>query len=113
MATTRPQPAGFALLRISIRRHATSYFSVLVVVIALNVAIGGLGWAFWPLYGWGVLLALHYFYTKSVNVPDEWVDERAEEMRLRSYDLDHIRNIQERVGSRHPSVINPEERDSQ
>ena len=96
--------------RLSFRRHATAYFLAVVVFVPVSI-LADLGIAFWPLSAWGVALALHFFYDRSVNVDEEWVEERADEMRLRSYDLSHIQNIEERVASADQSVQTPEQRE--
>jgi hypothetical protein len=61
----------------------------------------------WP----PILLAVHFFFTKSACVDDRWVEEREDDLRMRSYDLSHIADLEERIASRHPSVHTPEERE--
>ena len=68
-------------------------------------------WLFWFLFVWGIGLALHFFYVRSVDVDEQWVNERMGDVRYRSYDLSHIEDIKERVEGRDPSVRTSDERD--
>ena len=37
---------------------------------------------------------------RAIHVDEAWVDERADELRMKSYDFDHMRSIQERSDER-------------
>jgi len=63
---------------------------------AANAFVGERWWAFWPLVAWTVVLAVHYLIYKSRRVSDRWVEERAEELRSKSYDRAHIDSIEKR-----------------
>ncbi|MGH8742512.1 MAG: 2TM domain-containing protein, partial [Burkholderiales bacterium] len=65
---------------------------------AVNGYMGAPWWAVWPLVLWGLLVVLHFLYHRATSVDDAWVDERALDLRSRSYDLGHIDDIR-----RHPS----------
>ena len=82
------------------RRHLWAYFGVNGALLAVNIATGGGWWSFWPMFAWGVPLSIHFFYFKSVTVEDDWVQERADDLKLRSYDLGHIEDIRTRVEER-------------
>lgn len=56
----------------------------------MNWAFGGRWWSFWPLAAWGVVLAVHYLVRKSRTVDEAWADERAADLRSKSYDASHI-----------------------
>ena len=58
---------------------------------------------------WGLVFALHFFYYKSVTIDEAWVEERTDDMRLRSYDLSHISDIEDRV-EQHDASVSPAER---
>ncbi len=90
-------------------RHRRAYAGVMAVLIAANIAIGGGWWSFWPMCAWGLVFSLHFFYYKSVTVDEAWVEERTDDMRLRSYDLSHISDIEDRVEQRDTSVCPPSE----
>lgn len=93
------------------RWHATSYGIVIGGLIVVNIIVGGGWWSFWPMCGWGMFLALHFFYFKSVTVDEQWAQLRTDDLKLRSYDLGHIEDIAERVQERDASVRPSDERD--
>ena len=62
----------------------------------LNLQIGNIWWAFWPLLASGFLLALHYLAYKSFTLDEAWVDERTQELNLKSYDRSHIEDLKSR-----------------
>ena len=106
----RDEPARTALIRRLFRWHLLAYGGVMGVLIVVNFIIGGGWWSFWPICAWGLLLAFHFFYYKSMTVDEAWVQERTDDMRLRSYDLSHIHDIEDRVERRDASVRPADER---
>lgn len=101
-----------ALITRLYRWHLSGYCVVMGALVVVNIFVGGGWWSFWPMAAWGLLLAFHFFYYKSVTVDDRWVEERTDDLRLRSYDLSHIKDIEDRVDSGDSSVSPPSERDS-
>lgn len=93
------------------RWHATAYGVLMGVLVAVNIYVGGGWWSFWPMCGWGLALALHFFYYKSVTVDEEWAEARTDDLKLRSYDLSHIQDIAERVDEGDASVRPPSQRE--
>ncbi len=93
------------------RIHATLFGVIIGGLTIWNIIEGERWWSFWPTVGWGTVLAVHFFFTKSACIDDRWVEEREDELRMRSYDLSHIADLEERIASRHPSVHTPEERE--
>jgi 2TM domain len=82
-----------ARARDAFRRHAVLF---VIGSIALNVAnyyVGTGWWAFWPLAAWGALFMIHYLRYKAATVDERWVDARVADLRIKSYDRDHIENI--------------------
>ncbi|NJO33224.1 MAG: 2TM domain-containing protein [Rhodospirillales bacterium] len=78
-------------------RWHVGFFVVLNTGFALlNLKIGNTWWAFWPLLASGFLLALHYLGYKSFTLDDAWVDERTQELNLKSYDRSHIEDLKSR-----------------
>ena len=78
-------------------RHRISYVVVIGTAFAINVlTFSGKLWVFWPAFAWGLALLVHYCIVRSIHVEDAWVDERAEDLRMNSYDFDHIHTIQDR-----------------
>jgi hypothetical protein len=92
------------------RWHAWAYGVLMGGLAAVNIYVGGGWWSFWPMCGWGLILALHFFYYKSVTVDEEWAQERTDDLKLRSYDLSHIQDIGERVDEGDASVSPPSQR---
>lgn len=80
-------------------------------LLVANLVIGGRWWSFWPMIGWGMVLAVHFFIVKSLLVDESWVAERSHELRDKSYDFGHIEDIKQRVATRDPSVRPADERD--
>ncbi len=94
------------------RWHLLAYGVIIGVLTVANIVIGGGWWSFWPMCAWGLALAFHFFYYKSVTVDESWVQERTDDMRLRSVDLSHILDIEDRVSRQDASVHPPTERKS-
>lgn len=93
------------------RWHLFAYAGVMGALIVANIIIGGGWWSFWPICAWGLALAFHFLYYKSVTIDEAWVQERTDDMRLRSYDLSHIHDIEDRVEQRDASVRPSDERE--
>ena len=91
------------------RLHRHIFATAMVALIVINVVVGGGWWSFWPMCVWGLAFSLHFFYYKSVTIDEAWVQERTDDMRLRSYDLSHISDIEDRVEQRDSSVVPPSE----
>jgi hypothetical protein len=92
-----PPPAvwGGWLVR-SFRRHAWGFAALNLVLTAINIATGPPWWALWPLLATGIALGLHYIVSRAFTVDERWVEERAHELNLKSYDRSHIESIRER-----------------
>jgi hypothetical protein len=101
-----------ALVKRLFRWHLLAYCGLIGALTVVNIIVGGGWWSFWPTCAWGLVLAFHFFYFKSVTVDDMWVQERTDDLRFRSYDLSHIRDIEDRVDSGDSSVRPPSERDT-
>ncbi len=99
-----------ALVKRLFRRHLLAYSVIIGALTTANIVIGGGWWSFWPTCAWGIGLAFHFFYYKSITVDEAWVQERTDDMRLRSVDLSHIRDIEDRVSRQDASVHPPTER---
>ena len=79
------------------RTHLRLYVVVCGALTLVNLFTGDGWWSFTPVCGWGSLLAVHYFYVRAVNANDDWVHDRTEDLKVRSYDLGHITDLEERV----------------
>ena len=78
------------------RLHLGTFVVVNLALHAANWLAGGDWWAFWPLAAWGLVLGVHYLIDKSRRVDQRWVQERADDLRSKSYDASHMRSIAER-----------------
>jgi hypothetical protein len=76
-----------------------AFLALNVTLGLINVAIGGGWWAFWPLIATGLMLAFHFFLYKAMAVDEQWVEERAQELNLKSYDRSHIEDLKARYGA--------------
>lgn len=93
------------------RPHISAFAIVVGLAIALNNMFDlGLP-LFWPIAFWSTVLAVHYFIASCHDVDERWIQERVDNMRVRSYDFDHIRDIRERIKRRDDTVVHYEERD--
>ncbi len=79
-----------------LRRHVLAYAAVTGASFLIDLLTPGSWWFLWPTFGWGVAVAAHWLYVKSVNVDDVWVQRRTEDIRLQAYDLGHIEDIAKR-----------------
>ena len=93
------------------RTHLLLYLVVCGGLTLVNLWTGAGWWSFAPVYGWAVLLAVHYFYVRAANVDDDWVRDRTEDLKVRSYDLGHIADLEERIDRGDASVQPGVERD--
>lgn len=80
------------------RVHRLSSGALNALLLAVNVAVGGGWWSFWPMLVSAAALGLHYLLHKAVTVDEHWAAERTEELHLKSYDRGHIQSIAERGG---------------
>ncbi|NJN40282.1 MAG: 2TM domain-containing protein [Gammaproteobacteria bacterium] len=83
----------FARARRAYRRHLALFIGVNVALQVVNFFVGTGWWAFWPLAAWGVVFMVHFLRYKVQTVDEGWVDARAAELRIKSYDRGHIDNI--------------------
>jgi hypothetical protein len=86
-----PDPAARAL-----RVHARLYLAAMAALLLIDLLVSGASWFYWPALVWGTVLGGHYLYVRSTGVDDGWVQRRTDDIRYKSYDLQHIRDIEER-----------------
>ena len=82
--------------RQAFRLHAALFLFGNAALSIGNWLGGGHWWAFWPLAGWGLVLGVHFLIYKARRVSDQWAEERAADVRSKSYDESHIDSIQTR-----------------
>lgn len=76
-----------------------------------NIIDGAPWWALWPSLVWGAVLTIHVCIVRSITVDEEWVDQRAAELREHSYDFGHMRDVEHRIVESDFSVVPREERE--
>jgi hypothetical protein len=81
----------------TLRWHLLAFVAVNATLTAANVALEGGWWAFWPLLISAAVLSVHYLFCKALIVSDGWVDERVEELNIKSYDRAHIEELKTRL----------------
>lgn len=110
-APAPPQEVGTSTLAVAGGRLVHAFPWHLRVFLAMNVALtvvnavtGGYWWALWPLLATGFLLGVHYLFYKAVAVDERWVEERVEELNLKSYDRSHIEDLKVRYDGESPTA---------
>jgi|GEM_PF-689352 len=75
--------------------HLTAYSTAVVALFISDLMTPGPLWFHWPAMVWGVVMGAHFLYCKSLQLAhdEEWADSRVEDIRMKSYDLGHIRAI--------------------
>ena len=79
-----------------LRRHILAYAAVTGALFLIDLLTPGSWWFLWPTFGWGVAVAAHWLYVKSVHIDDDWAQRRTEDIRLQAHDLGHIEDIEKR-----------------
>lgn len=82
------------------RIHLLSYASINGLIFLIDLATPGSWWFVWPMLGWGIALAAHWLYVRSVNVDDQWADRRTEDLRLQALDWSHMADMEKQFGAK-------------
>ncbi len=96
--------------RFLFRLHALLYILSSAALLSSKFLFGTDWPLFWALFAWSLLVAVHYFIAGAFDIDEDWANDKIFELKGRSYDFDHIRNIEQRVIERDPSVTHPVER---
>ena len=86
--------------RQGLRIHLLAYASIIGLFFLIDLLTPGSWWFVWPLLGWGIALAAHWLYVKSVNIDDAWADRRTEDLRLQALDWSHMVEMEKRFAAR-------------
>lgn len=89
-------------------RHFLIFLAACVGLLAVAIATGW-RWLYWVPLLWGIPLLIHYLVYKTHTVDERWVEERTEELHLKSYDRDHIDRIRARQAE---GAAKPADRDA-
>ncbi len=82
--------------RQGLRIHLLSYASINGLFFLIDLLTPGSWWFVWPMLAWGIALAAHWLYVKSVNVDDAWADRRTEDLRSQALDWSHMADMEKR-----------------
>ena len=82
-----------------LKLHQRTYVGSMIGLHLLNLVVGEGWWAFWPLLLWSVVYFFHLCLVRATHVDEDWVDERTDDLRLKSYDLGHIDDIDRRYNT--------------
>ena len=110
LASPPGRPPLHTLLLRQMFFHQLLFVLVVGSLNLYNYVQGAPWWALWPSMIWGVVLTVHVCIVRSITVDDDWVNERAMELREHSYDFDHMRDLERRITESDFSVVPPEER---
>ena len=67
-----------------------------------NWLSAGSWWSFWPIVAWSAAFCVHYLVFKARTTDERWAEERAADLRSKSYDASHIDSIAERYEAKRP-----------
>lgn len=81
----------------ALRMHARA-FAVGGAALLGTAALAAALWPLWAALAWGLALAGHYLLYRSQRATERWAQERAAELRARSYDAAHIEAIRGNEG---------------
>lgn len=82
--------------RRAFRLHAWLFGIGVALLAVANWLSGAPWWSFWPIAAWSVAFAVHYLVHKARRTDERWADERAADLRSKSYDASHIDSIESR-----------------
>lgn len=74
--------------------HVLAYLAGMLVLAVLNLAIGEGWWSFWSMLVWTVALVAHLSWVIARDPDESWVRDREIEVKLKSYDLGHMAEIE-------------------
>lgn len=86
---------GSRLMQYFILHRNIAIVSLLLLFFA-DWIVDGSGWFFWLALSWIMALVIHFCIVKSIMVDEDWADERARDLRIKSYDYKHIHAIRDR-----------------
>lgn len=84
------------------RVHAGIFSIVNAAVLLCLIFIPAVRGYWWIIAVWGAVLGCHYVIARTIRIDKDWVDRRTDDLRMNSYDLGHIREIQAGYQDGHP-----------
>ena len=99
----RTERAEFATASSSaFRLHALAFMLGGVALVGADWLTGGPWWSIWPLAVWSAAFTVHYLVVKARTTDERWAEERAADLRSKSYDASHMDSIAERYQVKAP-----------
>lgn len=77
------------------RPHLYAYLALNGGLALINWLVSDYWWSFWPMFATTILLACHFFLVKSLDPDHSWIEERGMWVKAKSYDIDHMRAIEQ------------------
>ena len=74
----------------------------MAALASANWLSGSVWWSIWPLAVWSAAFTVHYLVYKARMADERWAEERAADLRSKSYDASHIDSIAERYEAKRP-----------
>lgn len=111
MTPSPDKPGRYFPRRFHFVRHLAVFAIVGPSLLLAEFLFGGDWPLFWPLALWSSALMIHFFVAGAYDPDDDWIEERVFDVRSRSYDFEHIRNIDQRAKNREDSVTGHTVRD--
>ena len=74
--------------------HFLAFTAVSLVLFVSDLMFSEVRWFYWPVMAWGAILGAHALYCKSLAVDNDWVERRTNRVHDKSYDISHIRDIE-------------------
>ena len=65
-----------------------------------NWLSGSPWWSFWPIAAWSMVFGVHYLVYKARTTDERWAEERAADLRSKSYDAGHMDSVAKRYGDK-------------
>ena len=84
------------------RIHAGAFCAGAAALAGANWLSAGSWWSFWPIAAWSAAFTVHYLVYKARSTDERWAEERAADLRSKSYDASHIDSIAKRYGVKAP-----------
>ena len=80
------------------RTHAWAFWAGVASLAGANWLSGSPWWSFWPTAAWSIVFGVHFLVHKARTTDERWADERAADLRSKSYDAYHMDTVAKRYG---------------
>ena len=77
--------------------HKRIYLSVMAITVLSQIIWPTAWWFFWPLIIWTMAFGLHFMVIRTLDVQDDWVEERTDQISENAFDFSHIATIRKQM----------------